>query len=140
MVVIKELLQADILWGVGGEEIVDLLLGDREGLFKIHQSSLAATARPAPQIISGEIDVGQPLPEAIARSNTPRSGDISRDALNVGLVGATQLDHVPIGIAHEHRNAAVLAELYRSLRDGDFMDFKAAIVAGIEATPSATWV
>src|ERR1700680_3573933 len=51
--------------------------------------------------------------------DTPGSGNVSRDALNVGLVGATQLDHIPIGIAHEHRNAAVLAKLYRPLRDGD---------------------
>src|SRR5580704_4623505 len=51
--------------------------------------------------------------------DTPGSGNVSRDALNVGLVGATQLDDIPIGIAHEHRNAAILAKLYRPLRDGD---------------------
>ncbi len=62
--------------------------------------AMASSRRSSPQNNSRSTPkMGEPK---MPSEKTPRSGDVSRDALNLGLIGATQLDHVPIGIAHEH--------------------------------------
>jgi hypothetical protein len=56
--------------GIAGEQIVDLLLGERNGLFQIHQSSLAASGRPATHINRAR-RFGVPLPLSTPRFAKP---------------------------------------------------------------------
>lgn len=76
----------------------------------------------AGSLLSGANDRGggSPLhPAGGRRGNLNRqeygSGNVSRDTLDLGLVGSSQFDHVTIGIAYEHRNAAIFAEPNRPL-------------------------
>jgi len=102
VIVIQKRLQANILRGVGGEQIVDLLPGDGNGLFQVHGPSIArrdpVDEGSALRFLSGNTRDGRRSGSAEERAEcSVKSNDIARskkfyNALFVAIGGTPGIE------------------------------------------------